>query len=340
MTVGALQQPTVERGSDFSRLNKEITAAGLLRRRPGRYAVRLALTAAAFIGGWALFVAVGDSWAQLGVALLLGVATTQVAFLGHDAGHRQIFRTRRAAEITGMLCGNLAVGLSYGWWIDKHNRHHANPNHEDHDPDVGAGALVWTTGQAAQRRGLGRWMARRQAYLFFPMLVLEGFNLHVASIQAIARTRMRHRWVEAALLLVHAVGYLTAVFAVLSPGRAVAFIAIHQGLWGVYMGCSFAPNHKGMPVLTADDELDFLRRQVLTSRNVRGGWFVDTLLGGLNYQIEHHLFPSMPRANLRRAQPIVRAFCERHAIGYEETGLFASYGEALRELHAVGAPLR
>ena len=61
------------------------------------------------------------------------------------------------------------------------------------------------------------------------------------------------------------------------------------------MGCSFAPNHKGMPVLSAGHTLDFLRKQVLTSRNIRGGWFVDILLGGLNYQIEHHLFPSMPR---------------------------------------------
>ena len=97
------------------------------------------------------------------------------------------------------------------------------------------------------------------------------------------------------------------VFAVLPPGKALAFIAIHQGLWGVYMGMSFAPNHKGMPVLTADDKLDFLRKQVLTSRNVVGGPQVDVALGGLNYQIEHHLFPSMPRHNLRKAAPSSRS---------------------------------
>ena len=81
---------------------------------------------------------------------------------------------------------------------------------------------------------------------------------------------------------------------------------VQQGLFGLYLGCSFAPNHKGMPTLTEADRLDFLRRQVLTSRNVRGGCLVDFVLGGLNYQIEHHLFPSMPRPNLRHAQPIVR----------------------------------
>jgi fatty acid desaturase len=127
---------------------------------------------------------------------------------------------------------------------------------------------------------------------------------------------------------------------VLSPLQAVAFIVVQQGLFGLYLGCAFAPNHKGMPTLTDADELDFLRRQVLTSRNVRGSWPVDWLLGGLNYQIEHHLFPNMPRPNLRRAQPLIRAFCQDHGLLYAEASLVGSYAQALRHLHTVGAPLR
>ena len=126
----------------------------------------------------------------------------------------------------------------------------------------------------------------------------------------------------------------------MTPLQAVAFVVVHQGLFGLYLGCSFAPNHKGMPTLTEADELDFVRRQVLTSRNVRGSRFVDFLLGGLNYQIEHHLFPNMPRPNLRRAQPLIRAFCQEHDIDYSEATMFGSYAEAVRHLHAVGAPLR
>ena len=94
-----------------------------------------------------------------------------------------------------------------------------------------------------------------------------------------------------------------------------------------------------MPILRPGEEPDFLRRQVLTSRNVRGGRLVDFALGGLNYQIEHHLFPSMPRPNLRRAQVIVRRFCLDRGISYTETSLVASYGTSLRHLHAVrGTP--
>jgi fatty acid desaturase len=341
MAVTAVSDPAVRRGSDYSRLSRRISEAGLLDRRTGWYVARIALTVGLFVAGWVTFALVGDSWWQTLVAVFLAVATTQVAFLGHDAGHRQMFRNRRASDVAGLSVGNLAIGLGYGWWIDKHNRHHANPNHEDEDPDVGAGALVWTQEQAAQTRGFGRWMARRQAYLFFPLLLLEGLNLHVASIRALTDgTPIRHRRVEALLLAVHTVAYLAAVFTVLSPLRALVFIAIHQGLWGLYMGCSFAPNHKGMPMPTAEDELDFLRKQVLTSRNVRGGVVVDFALGGLNYQIEHHLFPSMPRVNLRRAQPIVRQYCAEEGIPYEETGLFDSYRQALAHLHSVGAPLR
>ena len=325
-------------GSDFAILSRRIAAAGLMKRRPGYYAAAIGITGMVYVACWAVFAWLGDSWYQMFVAAALAVVFGQFGFLGHDAGHRQIFRTRRASEVAGVLLGNLAIGLSYGWWVDKHNRHHANPNHEDHDPDVGAGALVWTGGQAnARRAAFGRFMARRQAYFFFPLLLLEGLNLHVASVRAVLA---RRRPVEGLLLLVHFTAYFAAVFAVLPWGKALLFIAIHQGLWGVYLGCSFAPNHKGMPMLTAADQHDYLRRQVLTSRNVRGSILVDTALGGLNYQIEHHLFPSMPRPNLRTAQPIVREYCEELRVPYCETGLFDSYRLALGHLHAVGADLR
>jgi fatty acid desaturase len=204
-------------------------------------------------------------------------------------------------------------------------------------PDV----LVWSTRQATASRGIPRLIGRWQAYLFFPLLTLEGLSLYTNSVRALARPSLRHRWPEALLLLVHFAAYLTVVLLVLSPGKALVFLAVHNGLFGVYLGCTFAPNHKGMEMLTSGGEQpDFLRRQVLTSRNVRGGHAINVLLGGLNYQIEHHLFPSMPSPNLRRVQPIVRAYCAQIGVTYTEAGLVDSYRQALRYLHAAGAPLR
>jgi fatty acid desaturase len=339
LPAAATRSPT-RRWSEYTQLSRQIKQAGLLDRRRGTYAAKIGLNLVLLAAGGAAFFLLGDSWWQLLTAAYLAVVATQLAFLGHDAGHRQVFRTRRANDLAGLVHANLLVGISFGWWVPKHNAHHSNPNHEDLDPDIGIAALAFTAAQARGKRGLARVIARSQAFLFFPLLLLEAGHLHVASLKAIVRGRGRANAAEALLLLVHAAGYVTALLVVLTPVQAVAFALVQQGLFGLYLGCSFAPNHKGMPTLSEADELDFLRRQVLTSRNVRGGWLVDFALGGLNYQIEHHLFPNMPRPNLRRAQPLVRAFCARHDLPYTEATMFGSYAEALRHLHSVGAPLR
>lgn len=326
-------------GSEFAELSRIIRQRGLLRRRHGSYALKFALNAALMALGWAVFGLLGPSWWQMFTAIFLAAVFTQLAFIGHDAGHKQIFHGRRANDIVGYLHGCL-VGISYRWWVGKHTHHHANPNHEDDDPDLDIPLLAFSPRQVMDKRGVLRWVAKYQAFLFFPLLVLEGLNLHVASVRAVLRREVKAGGWEITLLSVHVVGYLAAVFWVLSPLQAIAFIAVHQGLWGVYMGCSFAPNHKGMPVIGPGEKLDFLRKQVLTTRNVRGSWFTDFALGGLNYQIEHHLFPSMPRANLRHAQAHVRAFCGERGIPYSQTSAFGSYGQVLRHLHRIGAPLR
>ncbi|GAB2702301.1 fatty acid desaturase family protein [Kitasatospora kifunensis] len=328
-------------GSEFAPLLRAVREQGLLERRTGWYAAGTTvnlLTLAATIAGLLL---VGDSWWGLLLALPLSVCWARTAFIGHDAGHAQITSGRRAGRVLGLVHANLLLGMSYGWWNDKHNRHHANPNHLDKDPDVGVGAMVWTQRQAEQRAGLARWLTRNQAWLFLPMLLLEGIALKVSGFQDLKRQSPRERAVEALLLLLHLVGYVTLLLTVFSPGRALVFALLHHALFGLHLGLAFAPNHKGMEMPDSqDDGWGHLRRQVLTSRNVRGGLLTDWFLGGLNYQIEHHLFPSMPRPNLRLAQPLVRAHCAAVGIPYTETSLFDSYHQAFSHMHEVGAPLR
>jgi fatty acid desaturase len=343
-TPSPLRRPAaVVHGSEYAQLSKLVRQAGLMRRRPGYYTAKIATTVGLFIAGWTGFGLLGRSWYQLLIAAFLAVAFTQLAFLGHDAGHRQILATRTGNDILGLFYGNLLVGLSFGWWIDKHNRHHAHPNTEGADPDIGDGALAFTTAQARSRSTvLSRALTRSQAWLFFPLLLLEGFHFHVASVRALLDRshRRRSRPVEAALLAGHGTAYLTALFLVLSPWQALTFLAIQQGLFGLYMGASFAPNHKGMPIIPTNSKTDFLRRQVLTSRNIRGGRITDFIFGGLNYQIEHHLFPSMPRPNLRRAQALIRSYCHSHDVAYREDSLLACYTQTLRYLGNVGSQAR
>ncbi len=151
-----------EPGSDYARLSRMVRQAGLLDRRPGSYAWLIGITVTLLAAGWVAFVLVGDSWWQLAVAVFLAGMFTQVGFLGHDAGHRQIWASRRASYILGVLLGNLGIGLSFGWWVAKHNRHHANPNTEDADPDIMLRALAMTPEQAIASRGLSSWLFRRK----------------------------------------------------------------------------------------------------------------------------------------------------------------------------------
>ena len=339
--IARRETPPAGAGSDYADLSRLVRAAGLLRRRRGYYLVKIAVNLLLLAAGWAVFFLLGRSWWQMLVAVFLGVMFTQTGFIGHDAGHRQISGSKRADDLIGRIHGNLLIGLSYGWWTSKHNRHHAHPNQVGRDPDIGGRAIAFTPDQARARRGIGSWMAGYQAWLFFPMLLLEGLHLHVAGVRTLLDRRSTAvKLVEGTLLIAHIIGYLAAVFLVLSPVQAVAFLLLQQGVFGIYLGCSFAPNHKGMTTFGEDDKVDFLRRQVVTSRNIRGSWFTDFALGGLNYQIEHHLFPSMPRPSLRHAQEPVRVFCEQHGIAYHETGLVDSYVQVLRHLNTVGGPLR
>jgi fatty acid desaturase len=319
----------------FAELNRRINALGLLRRRPAYYAVRLSLVGLALLGTWIAFLLIGASWWMVSVAVVLGVVYGQVALVAHDLAHRQVFRTNTPSARAGLIAGNLAIGMSYGYWMDKHTKHHANPNHDDLDPDVGPGVLVWTR-EAAHGRGL---LTRYQAYFFFPLLTLLGLSLRRDSVRALLDgTVKHHRRLEATLLGAHLVAYAAALLLVLTPMQALVFFAVHHAVFGVYLGLTFAPNHKGMP--HPDGTEDYLRKQVLTSRNVRGGWLVTAALGGLNYQIEHHLFPAMPTPNLRKAQPVVEAYCREIGVSYEMTGLGDSYRQALQHLHDVGADLR
>jgi fatty acid desaturase len=321
--------------SEFAPLLRQVRDAGLLRRRTGWYAVSLAANLAAFAAVWTAVVLAGGtgSWWVTALAAPAAVLSARSGFVGHDAGHQQIASSRRVNRALALFHGNLLLGMGAGWWTDKHN-------HVGKDPDVEVGALVWTRVQAVEREGFARFLTRHQAALFFPMLLLEGLALKVASLRDLRRMPRGERAVEGGLLAAHLLWYCAVLLIAMPLPQAVVFAVLHHALFGLHLGCAFAPNHKGMAMPHPGERWGHLRRQVLTSRNVRGNPVTDFLFGGLNYQIEHHLFPSLPRPHLRLAQPLVRLHCLRVGIPYTKTGLLASYGQALSHLHEVGAPLR
>jgi fatty acid desaturase len=282
-----------------------------------------------------------NSWLQLLMAAALGVLFTQFAFLGHEASHRQIFESGQANDRSGRVLATAVVGISYAWWMNKHSRHHANPNKIGKDPDIEVDTVSFLEENAAARTGVLAWITRRQGFLFFPLLLLEGINLHLKSFRSlISRSPVKGRWIEVSLLSGRFSLYFGLIFWLLPFGMAWAFIGVQLAIFGLYMGASFAPNHKGMPIIPAGVKLDFLSKQVRTSRNIAGGWWATALMGGLNYQIEHHLFPSMPRPHLRAARALVREHCRSNDIPYVEAGLLSSYRTVISYLNRVGLAAR
>lgn len=330
---GSKSSPTTE----YSALLRTVREAGLLRRATTYYWIVFSLITLALGGVVTGFILLGESWFQLLMAAALGIILTQYAFLAHEASHRAVFASGPRNDRAGRTLANLFVGISYSWWMTKHSRHHANPNILGKDPDIERDFVSFTEEDAAKSRGLYAWATRRQGYLFFPALLLEGINLHIHGFRTIlGRGKVDKRWVELSMIVTRLGAYLAVIFLVLPVGMAFAFLGVQLGVFGLYMGASFAPNHKGMPILPDDSKVDFLRRQVLTSRNIKGGLFVDSFMGGLNYQIEHHLFPNMPRPHLARAAEIAREYCATHRIDYTQTTVFKSYGIVIQYLNRVG----
>ncbi len=330
-----------ERDREYLELKRMVAGQGLLDRQYSYYAWKIPSVAAMVATSVAVLVIFsGALWIQMLNAVFLALVFTNLGFMGHDSGHRQIFKSAKRNDWVLLAVGFL-TGMTPSWWQDKHNTHHRAPNQIGIDGDIEVCLFAFTEEQALAMKGIGRFTTRYQAFLFYPLLALTSFSLLFGGIAyQIRKERMRYPILEPVLVVAGLAAYLGLIFFFLGLWQGVLFIAVHRALGGIYMGSVFAPNHKGMPMLDKETDLNYLHQQTLTARNVKGSPLADFWYGGLNYQIEHHLFPNMPRNNLKKAQLIVRSFCQERGIPYHETGVWQSNKEILGSLHEVSAPLR
>jgi len=176
-------------GSSFTALTRQVHELGLMRRRYGYYWTKL-IGAVLAMAAWVLaFVWIGDSWLQLVSAGVLGVLMTQIAFLGHDAAHRQIFKSGRWNDWVSLIVANLFVGISYGWWQTKHTRHHAKPNVEGADPDIALSAIAMTPAMATRHRSPAALARRPSGLVLLPTAAARGCVSALGRHQAGVRPR-------------------------------------------------------------------------------------------------------------------------------------------------------
>ncbi len=330
----------------FAQVLNQVREAGYLQKKPSFYIIRLIaitlIAAALWTGaGFLAWAAEQNSWwlvAAFALVALLGVMSAQYGFIAHEASHRQVFRNNKVNDWTGLVLANLFAGLSYGFWLRKHNKHHQRPNQIGEDPDIAIRVLSFTTESKLAKRGVERWFSDRQGYLFPLLLLFTGFDLLLDSVVGLGRKDrpLGIRVLEFSLMMIRQFAPYIVLAIMFGPFWAIAMWFVMMMSFGFFMGAAFAPNHKGMPLIAKDSKLDFFSRQVLTSRNIKGSWLKDNLMGGLNYQVEHHLFPSMARPYLRKAHAIVAEHCRQNDITLVEMNLLASYKVIMQHLNKVG----
>ena len=333
MTVPARPQ------AEYAELKRLVKEQGLLEKQPLYYTSQILLIGGLLALSIAALVLIDSLWLQLLNAVFLAFVFTQISFLGHDACHRQIFSSARNNNIAGTLFWNLFLGMSNRWFIYRHNRHHAHSNELENDPDADLIILSLSEEQARSREGELRFLVQYQIYLL-PLLSLEMIVLRYASFRFLRKPTGGYPAIELPLTALSILIYLGLPLFLLGAWQGMLFLLVHQLFFGLYFSSVIASNHKGMPFWQEGREHDFLSQQVLTSRNVASTPLTDFWYGGLNFQIEHHLFPNMPRNKLRDAQVIVKRFCKERSISYCETGPVQSYKDVVHALREVTIAVR
>ena len=330
--------------TDYKELRAQVAALGLLDRRLVLYTPHFLGVLLAGAGAAAVFATTDGPW-RFVAAPLLALFWIQLGFIGHEAGHNAVSGRTSVNRAIGMAVFPFLLGMGFRNWVIQHNRHHVETNIVGSDPDIDNGVLAFTEEAALSVRGPRRWLVRHQAALYpfgglFATLSQRVAGWHYVlgrSPDLIAGPRFAtERRIELVLLATGTAGWIVLPSLVLGAGTWLPVYAVAQLILGAHMATVFAPNHKGMEQFEADRAPSFLELQVRTSRNVVGGWFCDFFHGGLNYQIEHHLFPTMPRCRLRATRLIVRDFCAARGLHCEEGSFVESWRAIFAELDRLG----
>ena len=325
--------------SEFAELRRRIVDAGLLKKSIQPTVISFAINLVLLLCSISIFFLSQHIGVLLLNAVFLALIYGRFGLLTHDFGHMQVCKSTKINNLLGHICGTV-VGLSYPWWKDKHNAHHAHTNHDHGDPDIDLPILAYSEAQAMRKKGICRFIVKHQGWFFLPIQLLAAFSLRYSSWKYVLRKRKPTDCIlDLFLSSLHSTIYLVLIFSTQTWWMGLLFIIVHQHLWSLYITSIFAPNHKGMPIIEGET-VDFMREQILTARNIKPGMITDYYYGHLNYQIEHHLFPTLPRHNMRKARKIVKQFCKEQEIEYYETGVLRSYVEIFQHMHKISLCLR
>lgn len=266
------------------------------------------------------------AWAWPLLVPVAAIATTVGTLMGHEASHGSFSSRRVSNRLLSHLSLSVLAGMGWLYWKHKHDGlHHGHPNVVAKDPDVEIWPMAMSRAEYERAAPLQQWFQRNlQAYLFWPATLAMAITMRTPSyVYVVSRLRAggssRVAWVDAGCLVAHYTLWLVVPAFVWGPLPAFAFYVSLWALVGVILAAIFAPAHMGLPIMV--DQHVGWRHQLETTRNFRAPRWLSFVYVGLDYQIEHHIFPLIPHQNLPRASAVVRRWCAERGLPYREVGV-------------------
>jgi fatty acid desaturase len=322
---------------DLGALRAELRAAGVFESREARSWVKLMILLGGAIGS-IVAIAHVPWWAIAPLVIVCAVFTTSAAMVGHEGSHKAFSRSSARNTVIQYLTFPLFSGLSALYWREKHDRlHHGHPNVQSKDPDIKPWPFVSCREDHERCGPLRRWFHRNfQGWAFWPMTPLMAVGMRRLSINYLITYPRKHGfdrgwWLDVACLAAHYMLWMVGPSLVWGP---LVGIGIYASVWavvGVLLVLIFAPAHIGLP-LVEEQRHDWIH-QLETTRNLQLPKPISWFFIGLDYQVEHHLFPKIPHQNLPRAAEITRAFCAKHGVVYLSEPYLAALADSTRFMH-------
>jgi fatty acid desaturase len=274
-------------------------------------------------------------------ALVTAFFVVQCIIIGHDSMHKQLFHKPGKNDLVSLFIWNFLSGISHTWFHSYHTKHHVHSNRIGVDPNLEIPFALTGRDEIQGSKGLRRLYIKYQVFFFIPFLFLSGGDFLKRTIRFIGEMKFNLKTViELVVIAIHYVIFIGYPLMVLPLGQFAVYMIVLYGVAGFYAGMVFATNHFGMPIFAKDDKVSYLEQQTASSRNIKSSPLIDYVFSGLNFQIEHHLFPQIPRYHMYKTQAIVKAYCQKHGLQYHEPGLGTTFREMFSYLHGVGEPLR
>ncbi len=308
----------------FDELKSQVKEAGLLQRIPIRGSIEMIATILSMVLVYIIVVNWDPSnslWAAVGLGLFMTIIFTRAVFISHDILHTQYFKNKSLSFKLSYPFSAFILSNSSSWWDFKHNiNHHTWCNVPEKDEDI----LAMDGAFAPNYKGDKDWLRSSKYLVFWGSM----FFMYAAFIvQSYNFAIKRKKYGELALMLMHWPIVWGPVFYFLPFSSAITVFLTLNFVLSPWLAFGFITNHLGCEVFEKDESesLTWMELQMRTSRSLRGGAFVHWFYGGLNTQIEHHLFPKAPRFNLLKIQTMTRDFAKKHNMKYFETTPIEAY---------------